>query len=110
MELSSLVTALVLGAALLHASWNAIIKSSRDVVLDTALVAAGASLLSLPLIVAVPMPASAGNAWLDCFRLVFRTNPDVTTQWYCPGVGLVRYQYHHNGSLHDEVGELLRYK
>lgn len=58
----------------------------------------------------VPMPASAGNAWLDCFRLVFRTNPDVTTQWYCPGVGLVRYQYHHHGSLHDEVWELLRYE
>ena len=56
--MSPLVTALVLGAALLHASWNAIIKSSRDVMLDTALVAAGASILSLPLIVAVPMPAS----------------------------------------------------
>ena len=42
MEMSPLVTTLVLGAALLHASWNAIIKSSRDVMLDTALVAAGA--------------------------------------------------------------------
>ena len=61
MEMSPLVTALVLGAALLHASWNAIIKSSRDVMLDTALVAAGASILSLPLIVA--MPAPAGASW-----------------------------------------------
>lgn len=58
------VTALVLGAALLHASWNAIIKSSRDVLLDTALVAAGASILSLPLIVAVPIPARASWPFL----------------------------------------------
>jgi len=64
MEMSPLVTALVLGAALLHASWNAIIKSSRDVMLDTALVAAGASLLSLPLIVAMPMPARASWPFL----------------------------------------------
>lgn len=64
MELSPLVTALVLGAALLHASWNAVIKSSRDVTLDTALVAAGASMLSLPLIVSVPLPASASWPYL----------------------------------------------
>jgi phosphonate utilization associated putative membrane protein len=64
MEMSPLVTALVLGAALLHASWNAIIKSSRDVMLDTALVAAGASMLSLPLIVSVPMPAGASWPFL----------------------------------------------
>lgn len=55
-------------------------------------------------------PAAGGIARLDCFRLVFRTNPDVTIQWYCPGAGLVRYQYHHNGSLHDEVWELLRHE
>ena len=64
MEMSPLVTALVLGSALLHASWNAIIKSSRDVTLDTALVAAGASILALPLIAAVPMPASASWPYL----------------------------------------------
>lgn len=62
--MSPLVTALVLGAALLHASWNAIIKSSRDVMLDTALIAAGASILSLPLVIAVPMPASASWPFL----------------------------------------------
>jgi phosphonate utilization associated putative membrane protein len=62
--MSPLVTALVLGSALLHASWNAIIKSSRDVTLDTALVAAGASILALPLIAAVPMPASASWPYL----------------------------------------------
>ena len=62
--MSPLVTALVLGAALLHASWNAIIKSSLDVVLDTALVAFGASILSLPLVVALPMPASTSWPFL----------------------------------------------
>lgn len=59
MEMTPLVTALVLGSALLHAGWNAIIKSSRDVMLDTALVAAGAGILALPLTAFVPFPASA---------------------------------------------------
>ena len=54
--MSPWVTALVLGSALLHASWNAIIKASREVMLDTALVAAGAALLALPLAALVPMP------------------------------------------------------
>jgi drug/metabolite transporter (DMT)-like permease len=62
--MSPLVTALVLGAALLHASWNAIIKSSHDVTLDTALVAAGAGLLSLPLATLLPAPASASWPYL----------------------------------------------
>ena len=62
--MSPLVTTLVLGAALLHASWNAIIKSSRDVMLDTALVAAGAALMSLPLIALMPVPASASWPYL----------------------------------------------
>ncbi len=64
MEMSALATALVLGSALLHASWNAMIKSSRDVMLDTALVAAGASVLALPLIVAMPLPAGASRPFL----------------------------------------------
>ena len=54
--MSPWVTALVLGSALLHASWNAIIKASREVMLDTALVAVGAALLALPLAALVPMP------------------------------------------------------
>jgi drug/metabolite transporter (DMT)-like permease len=61
MEMTPVVTAMVLGAALLHASWNAIIKSSRDVMLDTALVTAGAGMLSLPL--AALLPAPARESW-----------------------------------------------
>ncbi len=64
MEMSLLVTALVLGSALLHASWNAIIKSSRDVMLDTALVAAGAGILALPLAAFVSLPARASWPYL----------------------------------------------
>ncbi len=58
--MSPLVTALVLGSALIHASWNAIIKSSRDAMLDTALIGAGATLLCLPVAAlgAAPNPAS----------------------------------------------------
>ena len=62
--MSPWVTALVLGSALLHASWNAIIKSSREVMLDTALVAAGAGLLALPLAALVPLPAGASWPYL----------------------------------------------
>ena len=50
------VTALVLLAAVMHASWNALIKSSRDTTLNTALLVAAASLLSAPLLVFVPGP------------------------------------------------------
>jgi phosphonate utilization associated putative membrane protein len=70
MEMSPLVTALVLGAALLHASWNAIIKSSRDVMLDTALVAAGAGVLALPLSAFVPLPASASWPYLGASAVI----------------------------------------
>ncbi len=70
MEMSPLVTALVLGSALLHASWNAIIKSSRDVMLDTALVAAGAGVLALPLSAFVPVPASASWPYLGASAVI----------------------------------------
>ena len=58
-ELSAGVTLAVLGAALLHATWNAIIKSGRDPLLDTALVALGGSLVALPLLAVVAPPERA---------------------------------------------------
>lgn len=64
MEMSPLVTILVLGSAMLHASWNAIVKSSREVLLDTALVAAAAGILALPLIAYLPLPARASWPYL----------------------------------------------
>jgi drug/metabolite transporter (DMT)-like permease len=61
LELTLGVTLAVLGAALLHASWNALIKSGRDPLLDTALVALGGTLLALPLVLLVEPPEPA--AW-----------------------------------------------
>jgi phosphonate utilization associated putative membrane protein len=59
-EITAGVTFAVLGAALLHAGWNALIKSGRDPLLDTALVALAGSVLAAPLVflVAPPQPAS----------------------------------------------------
>ena len=62
--MSPIVTALVLVSALLHAGWNASIKSSRDVLLDTALVAAAAGILALPMIACLPLPARASWPYL----------------------------------------------
>jgi drug/metabolite transporter (DMT)-like permease len=60
LELTLGVTLAVLGAALLHAAWNALIKSGRDPLLDTALVALAGTLVALPLVflVSPPEPAS----------------------------------------------------
>jgi drug/metabolite transporter (DMT)-like permease len=55
------VTAAVLAAALLHATWNALIKASRDIVFDTALVVAAAALIAA---LAIPwLPAPAVPSW-----------------------------------------------
>ena len=61
MELTLPVTLAVLGAALLHASWNAIIKAGGAPQLDTALVALSGTVVALPLALAVEPPAPA--AW-----------------------------------------------
>ena len=53
------ITLAVLLAALLHASWNAMIKGGSDVLLDTATIVAGAGLLSIPFLFVVPLPAPA---------------------------------------------------
>ncbi|MBB6483388.1 EamA family transporter [Rhizobium lusitanum] len=55
------VIALVLFGALLHATWNAIIKAGTDKSLDAALVSAGGAVAALPLLSFLPLPASA--AW-----------------------------------------------
>jgi drug/metabolite transporter (DMT)-like permease len=53
------VTLAVLGAALAHATWNAMIKSSRDVLLDLTLVTFLAGAAAAPLLVFVAPPARA---------------------------------------------------
>jgi drug/metabolite transporter (DMT)-like permease len=49
----------VLLAALLHASWNAMIKGGRDVLIDTASIVVGAGLVAAPFLLLVPLPAAA---------------------------------------------------
>jgi drug/metabolite transporter (DMT)-like permease len=63
MELSLGVTLAVLGAGLLHAGWNALIKSAGggDALLDTATIIAGSTLCSF---VALPfLPVPLAEAW-----------------------------------------------
>lgn len=47
---------LVLFGALLHASWNALVKSGKDKSLDAALIAAGGACCALPFLPFLPMP------------------------------------------------------
>lgn len=53
------VSLAVLLAALLHASWNAMIKGGRDVLMDTAAIVAGAGLVAVPFLFVVPPPHPA---------------------------------------------------
>ncbi len=55
------VTLAVLGAALAHATWNAMLKSSRDVLFDMTLVVFAAGLVTAPFLLVVELLAPA--AW-----------------------------------------------
>jgi drug/metabolite transporter (DMT)-like permease len=62
--MSALVVAVVLFAALLHASWNAVVKSGKDTFLTTVLVSVGAALISLAVLPFVNTPAPASWPYL----------------------------------------------
>lgn len=64
------MTLAVLAAALLHAAWNALIKSGRDPQLDTALVALGSSVVALPLLPFIAPPEPAAWPWLGASALI----------------------------------------
>jgi len=55
------VSMAVLLAALLHAAWNAMIKGGGDVLHDTAGIIVGATVVTLPFLFVVPLPAP--QAW-----------------------------------------------
>jgi drug/metabolite transporter (DMT)-like permease len=59
--LTSLVLGAVLFGALIHASWNALIKAQPDKFVASALVAVGAGIVALPIMPALPAPPS--TAW-----------------------------------------------
>ncbi|MCD6077596.1 MAG: EamA family transporter, partial [Ramlibacter sp.] len=63
------VVAAVLFGALLHASWNAMVKSSPDKALDTAVIHLMGSLVALPLLLVVGIPAA--SSWPYILASVF---------------------------------------
>ena len=58
------IVAAVLLGALLHAGWNALVKSSGDKPLDTALVHGMGALVAVPLLAFVGLPGSAGLPYI----------------------------------------------
>ena len=70
MDISVGVTAAVLGAALLHASWNVLLKSGEDKELESISIAVGSGLIALVLAPFLPAPASASWPWLAGSALV----------------------------------------
>ena len=52
------VIALVLLGALLHATWNALVKAGTEKSLDAAMIALGAAVVAIPFLPFVPFPAS----------------------------------------------------
>lgn len=64
MGISLPVTLAVLGAALLHACWNALLKSSADKDLENVALAAGRGVIALLLLPLVPAPAQASWPWI----------------------------------------------
>ena len=56
--------ALILFAALLHASWNALTKASGDPLVNIAVVTTTGGVLALPVIALFPMPAAETWTWL----------------------------------------------
>ena len=64
MELTVPVTLAVLGAALLHASWNALLKGSADKQLDTVAFSVGSAILALAVAMWLPAPSRESWPWL----------------------------------------------
>ena len=62
--MSPAVIALVLCAALLHASWNALLKTSADRLGSMTLITLGAGLGALPMVLLSPLPHAASWPWL----------------------------------------------
>jgi drug/metabolite transporter (DMT)-like permease len=64
MALTPVVTMLVLCAALMHATWNAIIKSDQDRLASFGLVLIAGAVMGLVIAPFVPLPAAASWKWL----------------------------------------------
>lgn len=69
-EISLPVTLAVLGAALLHASWNALLKSGGDKELDAVGLAVGSGAWALAAVPFLPAPAPASWPWIAASAVV----------------------------------------
>jgi drug/metabolite transporter (DMT)-like permease len=70
MEISLPVTLAVLGAALLHAAWNALLKSGADKQLDAVGLAAGSGLLALLAAPFLAAPSPESYPWIAASAVV----------------------------------------
>jgi drug/metabolite transporter (DMT)-like permease len=70
MEISLGVTLAVLGAALLHATWNVLVKAGGDKELETINIAVGSGLVALAAALFLPAPARASWPWVAASALV----------------------------------------
>ncbi|MGA8050246.1 MAG: EamA family transporter, partial [Burkholderiales bacterium] len=70
MEISLPVTLAMLGAALLHAAWNALLKSSPDKALENVALAVSRGALALAVVPWLPLPAPAAWPWIAASVLV----------------------------------------
>lgn len=70
MTLTWPVAAAVLLGALLHAGWNALVKSSADKTLDTAAISAFGSVFALPFLAVVGLPVAASWPYLAASMLL----------------------------------------
>ncbi|MFN2644931.1 MAG: EamA family transporter [Burkholderiales bacterium] len=70
MEISLPVTLAVLGAALLHASWNVLVKAGADKELETINIALGSGLVALIAALFLPPPARASWPWVAASAVV----------------------------------------
>jgi drug/metabolite transporter (DMT)-like permease len=68
--MSTFVLILVLFGAVLHASWNALLKARADNFAGAALVAVGAGIVALPAMLILPLPAAASLPYLVASALI----------------------------------------
>lgn len=76
---------------------------------DPDLVVTNSTLNVWRLTLAPSLSVPAGT-FQDCYQAAMFTNPDTTFRWFCPGEGLTRFEYHHHGSVNDQVWELESFK
>ncbi len=69
-ELSLGVTLAVVGAGLLHAAWNAMLKGGRDTTLDMAIVVAGSAVAAAPFLPFLPLPAPASWPYIGASMVI----------------------------------------